>query len=161
MSNHESRITNHAKRIPAIVFAGVLFACDQAVKHAFSDSAPAYCNPVGSWGMSVDNGVLIGVMVVVLVIVTYFFLAGGSDNKDSSLSLSAFGGLGMTRKESLLYRIAFALLFSGGASNLLDRILFGCVRDFSLISWFPAFNLADVFLTIGAVLLLSMLAEKK
>jgi len=49
---------------------------------------------------------------------------------------------------------AFAFLFAGGVSNLLDRILFGCVRDFTLVSWFPAFNFADVFLTIGSILLL-------
>lgn len=46
--------------------------------------------------------------------------------------------------------MAFALVLVGGLSNLADRIIFGCVRDIFLVSWFPAFNSADVYLTIGA-----------
>ena len=45
--------------------------------------------------------------------------------------------------------IIIALLMGGALGNLYDRILFGMVRDF--IQW-PTFNLADVFVCVGAAL---------
>lgn len=97
--------------------------------------------------MPVDNGILIAMIFAVLVGAGYLFLTGFL--RDFSASL------GMTTRRSVSYHIAFALLLAGGVSNLLDRILFGCVRDFSLIPWFPAFNGADVLLTIGVIVFLS------
>jgi len=46
------------------------------------------------------------------------------------------------------------LLFSGGLSNFLERIFFGCVLDYISIPFFPIFNVADVLLTLGVVVLL-------
>ena len=57
-----------------------------------------------------------------------------------------------------------ALLLGGAAGNLLDRLLHGAVSDFIVFEFmvFPVFNLADVFLTIGAVLLiLDLLIPRK
>lgn len=42
-------------------------------------------------------------------------------------------------------------LFSGGMSNFLERALSGCVTDYFFLPPFPAFNAADVFLTIGVL----------
>jgi signal peptidase II len=50
--------------------------------------------------------------------------------------------------------IAPILVLVGGISNLVDRLVLGCVRDFSVVPWFPAFNLGDVYLTVGTVMLL-------
>lgn len=61
----------------------------------------------------------------------------------------------------MFFGTAFAFIAAGGVSNLYDRAVFGCVRDFALIQWFPAFNFADVFLAIGAGLLLFSLLRKK
>jgi signal peptidase II len=51
-----------------------------------------------------------------------------------------------------------ALLAGGAAGNLLDRLLHGAVTDFVELHagsfYWPAFNLADSAITIGAVLLL-------
>ena len=56
------------------------------------------------------------------------------------------------------FRISnFGLIFilSGAISNIIDRLYFGCIIDFIRIPFWPAiFNLADVFITIGAVILL-------
>ncbi len=50
------------------------------------------------------------------------------------------------------------LIFSGGFSNFLDRIFYGGVIDFILVSYknfsWPIFNLADGFITIGVFILL-------
>ena len=54
--------------------------------------------------------------------------------------------------------IALALILGGAIGNLIDRILYGHVIDF--IHWFyrdfswPAFNLADSAITLGAALLI-------
>lgn len=57
-----------------------------------------------------------------------------------------------------LTAIALALILGGAIGNLIDRILYGHVIDF--IHWFykdfswPAFNLADSAITLGATLLI-------
>jgi len=61
----------------------------------------------------------------------------------------------MARK-NLFASIAFALFVAGGIGNLYDRIAYGYVRDFIKFAFmprFPIFNLADIFLTVGAVML--------
>lgn len=52
-----------------------------------------------------------------------------------------------------LLPIAIGLLFGGAASNLFDRVAFGYVTDFLHIANFPVFNLADVAITAGVILL--------
>jgi signal peptidase II len=49
---------------------------------------------------------------------------------------------------------ASALLLGGAISNLIDRLRFGYVVDYIEISSLPVFNLADVAIILGAVLLL-------
>lgn len=44
-------------------------------------------------------------------------------------------------------------VLGGAFANLGDRVLGGTVVDFLDLSWWPSFNLADVFLTVGCVLL--------
>lgn len=55
-------------------------------------------------------------------------------------------------------RFALALILGGAVGNLYDRIVYGTVTDFIEVyhrAWsFPAFNIADSAITIGAVLLL-------
>ncbi len=50
--------------------------------------------------------------------------------------------------------VALSLVFAGGLSNILDRIVRGGVVDFINLKIFPSFNLADSFITIGAVLII-------
>ncbi|MFM8353548.1 MAG: signal peptidase II, partial [Gammaproteobacteria bacterium] len=50
----------------------------------------------------------------------------------------------------------YGLILGGAAGNLIDRVLLGHVVDFVLLHWrswyFPAFNVADMALTAGALL---------
>ncbi|WP_437881817.1 signal peptidase II [Pseudomonas sp. LRF_L74] len=63
--------------------------------------------------------------------------------------------------------VALALVLGGALGNLYDRIVLGHVVDFILVHWqseyyFPAFNLADSAITVGAVMLaLDMFKSKK
>lgn len=59
---------------------------------------------------------------------------------------------------------ALALILGGAIGNLIDRVAYGAVVDFVLLRWpggpalfdpWPAFNLADSCISVGAVLLIA------
>ena len=57
-----------------------------------------------------------------------------------------------------------AMLSAGIAGNLHERIAYGYVRDFfelSFISGLPVFNLADIFINIGVIVLIILILVKK
>lgn len=102
-------------------------------------------NPGAAFGMLADGSplvrgiVLVGVSALVLVFVVTA-LVKGSSHIGGSLS-----------------RVALGFILGGALGNLYDRIALGTVTDFLEIysgSWsFPAFNVADSAITIGATLL--------
>ena len=53
-----------------------------------------------------------------------------------------------------------ALIIGGALGNLIDRVIHGQVTDFIQVYWhawsFPAFNIADSAITVGAVLLIAL-----
>ncbi|MFM1988181.1 MAG: hypothetical protein RJA99_1138 [Pseudomonadota bacterium] len=58
-----------------------------------------------------------------------------------------------------LFAFALALILGGAIGNVIDRLVHGQVLDFLLAHWFdrayfPAFNVADSAITVGAVLLI-------
>lgn len=63
-----------------------------------------------------------------------------------------------TEPSQRLSRLGFTLIIGGALGNLIDRVWHGYVIDyvlFHLPSWsFAIFNLADAFITIGAVLVI-------
>jgi signal peptidase II len=56
-----------------------------------------------------------------------------------------------------LFAFALALILGGALGNVIDRVVYGRVVDFLLFyyqsHYFPAFNVADSAITVGAVLL--------
>ena len=60
----------------------------------------------------------------------------------------------------------YGLIAGGAIGNLIDRVMHGYVVDYVLLHWgrhyFPAFNVADAALTVGAVLWIGvMIAEHR
>lgn len=51
-------------------------------------------------------------------------------------------------------RLALSLILGGALGNLIDRIGMGKVVDFIKISIWPIFNVADIMVTIGMVILI-------
>jgi signal peptidase II len=51
--------------------------------------------------------------------------------------------------------VALGLLIGGAAGNLVDRLRLGHVTDFLDLSYWPAFNLADMFIVAGVGILLA------
>ncbi len=66
--------------------------------------------------------------------------------------------LAKTPKQQVLLSVAFAFMLSGAVGNLIDRVLFGYVIDFidfyGFGYHFPAFNIADSMIFIGAALMI-------
>ena len=66
--------------------------------------------------------------------------------------------LAKTPKSHTLLNVAFALMLSGALGNLIDRVLLGYVIDFLDFyigdSHWPAFNVADSAIFVGAALMI-------
>ncbi len=81
--------------------------------------------------------VILAIMASIIVLVILYFLA-------------------KTKNKIIAY--SFAFIIGGALGNIIDRIINGAVADFidvyiGVYHW-PAFNLADIFITIGAMLLI-------
>jgi len=102
-------------------------------------------NPGAAFGILAEgnhwlrSGILIGVSTLVLIFVIASLWG----------SRSSFTGF--------LSRVGLALILGGAAGNLYDRVAHGAVTDFIEVyhgNWsFPAFNVADSAITVGATLL--------
>jgi len=54
--------------------------------------------------------------------------------------------------------VALGFVLGGSVSNLVDRVRLGHVTDFLDLRYWPAFNLADVFIVVGVATLFGALA---
>jgi signal peptidase II len=94
----------------------------------------------------------------------FSFLAGASGWQCAfflAIALAAAGLISfllLRHQRELLFCSALALVLGGAVGNVIDRIRLCAVVDFLLFHWheysFPAFNVADSFITIGAGLLI-------
>lgn len=90
-----------------------------------------------AFGLFSDGGILlVAVAVVALLALLAFFV---------------------THLDRRLVWLPTGLLIAGAAGNLIDRAREGSVTDFVDLPWWPAFNLADVSITIGVLTLLYVL----
>jgi len=68
-------------------------------------------------------------------------------------------------QQQKLFCLALALVLGGALGNLIDRIAYGYVVDFLDFHWnashFPAFNVADSAISVGAALLILDSFKKK
>jgi len=62
--------------------------------------------------------------------------------------------LAVRGSEAGLVWLPAALLLGGALGNLADRVRQGAVTDFIKLPWWPTFNLADVAIVLGVLLLL-------
>jgi signal peptidase II len=75
-----------------------------------------------------------------------------------ALGISGLFGVWLTRTKSWMEAITLSMVIGGALGNVIDRFHYGAVADFfdfHIAGWhYPAFNLADSFITVGIVLLL-------
>ena len=62
-------------------------------------------------------------------------------------------------EDNILRSVSLSFIVGGGIGNMIDRIFNGYVVDFLYFELldFPVFNVADIFVTIGAFLLVIQL----
>ena len=135
------------------IIVDVWVALDQVVKSLFAGQEPGGIiagpylglidfrlvhNTGGAWGIFSDSTFALGIfsVIVCLVLAGYFLF----NSKDMPWSMT----------------VAFALIVAGGLGNAIDRFAQGCVVDFIEFSFmdFPVFNIADIGVTCGFVLLI-------
>ena len=76
----------------------------------------------------------------------------------SVVSIFIYRWLSKLKPHQVLQYIALALIFGGAIGNLIDRAIYGYVIDFLDVYYdnnhWPAFNIADSSITLGAILLI-------
>lgn len=98
------------------------------------------CNAGIAFSLFESLGVLNIIIPVIIVLVCFYFLL---------------------KQKREIVAFALALIIGGGLSNILDRLIIGCVRDFIDLKFWPSFNLADSAVTIGvSIIVFSILAGK-
>jgi signal peptidase II len=150
-------------RVASFLAAGVVFVLDQVtkveVRNRISDWDRIDIIPHFFRIIHTENkGAAFGVLAEATSEWRTFFLIG------LSLVITGFivsllwqpsrGGL----RDTLLLRSGLALVLGGAVGNLFDRIVLGGVTDFLEFyqgAWtFPAFNVADSAITVGAAFLI-------
>lgn len=131
----------------ALITAVLVVAVDQATKwlafHELSPGESVEVLPILSFGQTRNDGIAFGVfagrpaivftlMAIALAVLLAFYLR----NRDRS-------GLWL----------ATGLLLGGAIGNAIDRISLGYVRDFIELPHFPSFNVADIAITVGVIVL--------
>jgi signal peptidase II len=68
-------------------------------------------------------------------------------------------------KEQIILPLAFSLIIGGAIGNAYDRLVYGYVIDFLVLyyqDWYwPAFNVADSAICIGAILMIVDMFKNK
>ena len=154
-------------RLGWLWLTALVFVLDQASKWFFESELNLYQQIVVipdyfSWTLAYNTGA------------AFSFLADSSGWQRWLFALIALVVSGVLvvwlkrlKPEETWLAIALALVLGGALGNLYDRVVLGHVVDFILVHWqnrwyFPAFNLADSAITVGAVLLaLDMFKAKK
>jgi signal peptidase II len=103
-------------------------------------------NSGAAFGMLADGAPLLrGIVLIGISVVVLFFVISALLNRNGSYS-------------GRVMRIGLGFVLGGAIGNLYDRILLGRVTDFIEVyngTWsFPAFNVADSAITVGAAILI-------
>ncbi|GLR14271.1 lipoprotein signal peptidase [Chitinimonas prasina] len=138
-----------------LLLALLLIACDQAVKYGVSAWLPLHG--------SVEVTPWFSLVHVLNPGAAFSFLAQAGGWQRYFFTLLGLGVCGLLLfwlwrgVSSRIETLAYIGLIGGAMGNVLDRIRIGAVVDYLDLHWqgwhWPAFNLADVFVIGGAVLL--------
>jgi signal peptidase II len=142
------------KKIFIILFF-VLIAIDQISKYIIRTQGGFYiCNKGVAFGIQ-----LYWIAVTLIIIGFFFFLFLKKQDTRNKNQIKFKSQLSITKNKiwnlkNWLLKTGFTLIISGAISNIIDRIYFGCVIDFIDLRIWPVFNLADIYITIGAIILI-------
>ena len=136
----------------------LVFVLDQASKLFFENSLSLYQQIVVipdyfSWTLAYNKGAAFSFLASESGWQRWFFAAVAV-----VVSVVLVVWLKRLKAHETWLALALALVLGGAIGNLFDRVVYGHVIDFILVHWqnrwyFPAFNLADSAITLGAILL--------
>ncbi|MDX1298985.1 MAG: signal peptidase II [Pseudomonas sp.] len=136
----------------------LVFVVDQASKFYFDNSLAMYQQIViipdyFSWTLAYNTGAAFSFLADAAGWQRWFFAAIAL-----VVSVVLVVWLKRLKPGETWLALALALVLGGALGNLVDRVVFGHVVDFILLHWrqqwyFPAFNVADMAITGGAILL--------
>lgn len=151
MRNYELNANLRTKKIVFLALIVFLIFLDQISKYIIRHTGGFYiCNKGVAFGINMPLWIILIVSLIIFFIFNFQF------------------------------NMPFLIIFAGGLSNLIDRLVYGCVIDYidlkfwpasiampavrlsgwqSIAGW-PVFNLADVYITAGAILLFWKLLKK-
>jgi len=137
----------------AVLVIALDFVTKQVAEHFLTYAQPVYVLPVFDLTLLYNKGAAFSFLANESGWQRWFFTAIAIG---VSLALTAWL---MTLKASEKWIAAALVLIIGGAlGNLYDRLVYGHVIDFIHLHWgaryFPAFNIADSAITLGAGLLI-------
>ncbi|MFN8024507.1 MAG: signal peptidase II [Acidimicrobiales bacterium] len=134
----------------SLAIAAVIVVLDQITKHwavnELSDGREIHVLWTLQWNLSYNTGMAfsrgqgLGPVIALLAVLVVIVLVVGASHVQHRLA-----------------RYAAGLLIGGAIGNLVDRLfrgdgwLHGAVVDFIDFQWFPIFNVADMGVTVGAV----------
>ena len=148
-----NKVSLFSRAVPAILLIVALLILDQltkiAVDHYLPLQEPVHLLPVLALYRTYNTGVafsmfdetpgylIVGLRLAIVAFVSWLWVK--------------------TPASRWIAHLGFVLVIAGAFGNLLDRFLYGHVIDFVLFhvgTWsFAVFNLADSFITVGAVLI--------
>lgn len=147
-------LTSAMQKIAARLIVGIIIL-DQASKYAALHYCtllePIYVAPFWNWFLVYNPGAAFGFLAEHAGWQRYFLSA-------LAIIVSIWLWLQIKKEQNKKIAIAFAFIIAGALGNVIDRLRFGAVIDF--IQWhyagyyWPAFNVADSAITVGAALLL-------
>lgn len=147
-----------------IIITLVLILLDQASKYTIRTRGGFYiCNRGVAFGIQAQE-ILVFVFVAIIVL---FLISRISNSRfiisniipDSKRQNWKLNFKSVIKNSSRLH-FPLVLILAGGISNLVDRIHSSCVIDFIDLKFWPVFNLADIYITIGGITILSALLKK-
>ena len=116
-------------------FIPLTFFLDLTHIHNFGVSFGLFAGLISPWIL-----VVIGLLVVIFI---YYLMISSSDK---------------------IEKMGLLIIISGAISNIIDRILNGYVIDFIYLNYrdlyWPAFNFADIYITIGILMILIKIFKK-
>lgn len=145
-------------KLPWLWLSVVIFVIDQVSKFWFDNNLAMYQQIVVipdyfSWTLLYNTGAAFSFLADAAGWQRWFFAAVAV-----GVSVVLVIWLKRLKPEETWLALALAMVLGGALGNLVDRVVFGHVVDFILLHWhqqwyFPAFNVADMAITGGAILL--------
>ena len=131
------------KKAELSLIALSLIILDQLTKYLIRFFGGFYiCNKGIAFGISLPHWLILGLIIAIIFFTGFLIL---------NLKLEILNQFS---------NYPLVLILSGAISNLFDRLYFGCVIDFIDLRIWPIFNLADIFICLGAFLLIIKLNKK-